>query len=106
MRTVTLSVFPGEDGKTVGQTIEGRLSISSRLLAELKRKNGILKNGVPVTVREGVSAGDTVSICLFEEAPSERIVPEDIPLTVLYEDEDILAVSKPKNMPIHPSLHH
>mgnify|MGYP004514656141 CR=1 FL=1 len=106
LRTVTLSVFPGEDGKTVGQTIEGRLSISSRLLAELKRKNGILKNGVPVTVREGVSAGDTVSICLFEEAPSERIVPEDIPLTVLYEDEDILAVSKPKNMPIHPSLHH
>ena len=42
----------------------------------------------------------------FEDAPSEKIVPENIPLAVLYEDEDILAVSKPKNMPVHPSLYH
>ena len=106
MRTFTVTVLPEEENRTVGQILSARFSLSSRLLAELKRKNGILKNTVPVTVREKVKTGDNISICLFEDAPSEKIIPENLPLTVLYEDEDILAVSKPKNMPVHPSLYH
>ncbi len=106
MRTFTAVIRAEEENQTVGRILEKHFGVSSRLLAELKRKGGILKNGVPVTVREAVSAGDVVAIRLFEDAPSEKIVPENIPLAVLYEDEDILAVEKPKNMPVHPSLYH
>ena len=106
MRTVMLSVLPNEDGQTVGKMLTAHLSVSSRLLAELKRNGGIRLNGVSAAVNQKVRTGDEISVCLCEEAPSKHIVPEDIPLSVLYEDEDILAISKPKNMPVHPSLHH
>ena len=63
---------------------------------------GIHLNKNPVTVRAMVNEGDLVEIYLPEER-SEGIPPMDIPLRVLYEDDDILAVDKPTNMPTHPS---
>lgn len=106
MRTVTISVGADEDRRSVEKIIRASFPISSRLLAELKRTDGIRLNGKPVPVRYEAAAGDIVTVCMIEEAASDGIVPEDVPLAILYEDEDILAVSKPKNMPIHPSLHH
>ena len=63
---------------------------------------GIFLNGNAVTVRATVNVGDRVEIFL-EEEKSEGIPPMDIPLKVLYEDGDILAVDKPTDMPTHPS---
>ena len=77
------------------------LGFSVTLIKEAKY-GGIHLNGLPVTVRATVNEGDTVEIYLKEEK-SEGIPPVDIPITVLYEDEDILAVDKPTNMPTHPS---
>ncbi len=94
-----------DDGKTVGELLKTKFSVSSRLLPELKRLGGILINGKPVTVRERVSAGQTLTVRICEEKPSENVVPSEFPLKIVYEDEDILAVSKPKDMPIHPSAH-
>ena len=37
------------------------------------------------------------------EITSSEILPEDIPLTVHYEDDDLLVVQKPRGMPVHPS---
>ncbi len=63
---------------------------------------GIALNGEQVTVRAVINSGDTLTLTLPEER-SEGIEPMEIPLTVLYEDEYILAVDKPTNMPTHPS---
>ena len=63
---------------------------------------GIFLNGEAVTVRALVNEGDKIEIYLDEET-SEGIPPMDIPIRVLYEDDDILAVDKPTNMPTHPS---
>ena len=71
-------------------------------LVKKAKYGGILLNGVAVTVRATVNVGDKIEIFL-EEQKSEGIPPMDIPLKVLYEDEDILAVDKPTNMPTHPS---
>lgn len=49
-------------------------------------------------------SGDTLTITLSETVSSEKIVPISLPLDIVYEDEDILVVSKPSDMPIHPSL--
>ena len=77
------------------------LGLSVTLVKKAKY-GGIHLNGKAVTVRASVNEGDKIEIYLSEEK-SEGIPPMDIPLTVLYEDDDVLAVDKPTNMPTHPS---
>ncbi len=77
------------------------LGFSVTLIKEAKY-GGIHLNGLPVTVRATVNEGDIVEIYLKEEK-SEGIPPMNIPIRVIYEDDDILAVDKPTNMPTHPS---
>lgn len=78
---------------------------SRAVLIELKKtKTGIMKNGEWACVNETLEAGDTLAISLIEEEASQNIVPVRCELDILYEDEDILVVNKPYNMPIHPSI--
>ena len=71
-------------------------------LVKKTKRGGIFLNGTAVTVRAIVRSGDRVEIYLNDER-SEGIPPMNIPLKVLYEDDDILAVDKSTNMPTHPS---
>lgn len=75
--------------------------LSVTLIKETKY-GGIFLNGQNVTVRATVNEGDEIEI-YQKEKTSEGIPPMDIPLTVLYEDEWLIAVDKPTNMPTHPS---
>lgn len=80
------------------------LRYSQGLIAHLKRTpNGIQKNQNWAYVRDTLISGDRLTITLEEQATSETIVPTDLPLTIIYEDEDLMIVDKPANMPIHPS---
>ena len=71
-------------------------------LVKKAKYGGIFLNGTVVTVRATVNVGDKIEIFLKEEK-SDGIPPMDIPLRVIYEDDDLLAVDKPTNMPTHPS---
>ncbi len=77
------------------------LGLSTAVIKDAKR-TGILLNGKTVTVRATVNSGDLIEV-FVADAKSEGIPPMDIPITVLYEDDDLLAVDKPTNMPTHPS---
>ena len=91
-------------GKTVGMFLKEK-EYSRGVIIELKKTTtGITKNGVWATVNEVLQTGDILDICLVEETVSENIVPVDGQLEVLYEDEDLLVVNKPYDMPIHPSV--
>ena len=48
--------------------------------------------------------GDLLEISLEEEHPSENIVPVDLPIHIVYEDEDLMVIDKPADMPVHPSI--
>lgn len=74
------------------------------IIALKKQEKGILLNGVWAYVSTILSVGDTLTLTLSEEDSSEKIVPVNLPLHILYEDEDILVLNKPADMPIHPSL--
>jgi len=77
---------------------------SSQIITHLKRtKNGILLNGKWGRVRDVLHTGDELTIQLIEENSSVNIVSTSLPLSIVYEDEDILVVNKPADMPIHPS---
>ena len=74
------------------------------IIALKKQANGILLNGIWSYVNTRLSTGDTLTLTLSEETSSEKIPPVNLPLHILYEDEDILVLNKPADMPIHPSL--
>ena len=78
----------------------------SRTLAQTLIKDGeILLNDKKAKVSSKVHEGDEVTIPnkLTEEV-NESLIAEDIPIDVLYEDDDILVVNKPKNMVVHPAI--
>lgn len=78
---------------------------SRAVFIELKKtKIGIRKNGTWAIVNEHLKSGDTLDICLVEGETSENIIPKQCELEILYEDEDILVLSKPYDTPIHPSI--
>lgn len=81
--------------------LKKRLGFSTSIIGKVKY-DGVLLNGAPVHMRAIVKNGDKIEI-LFPEEHGSDILPIDLPLDVLYEDEYILVVNKPNNMPIHPS---
>lgn len=71
-----------------------------------KTPESILLNGVWEYVNTTVKTGDILEIKLIETESSEKIPPVYAPFEIIYEDEDILVINKPANMPVHPSLNH
>lgn len=106
MKKITLKITEELSGKDVKHILFKRLNMSAKLVKKLKSyDDGLLLNSERITVRALVKTGDVFEVNIPEEK-SENIVPNDIPIDVIYEDEDILAVNKPYNMPTHPSIHH
>lgn len=92
----------GVDGEMkISEYLKRKLGFSSSLVTKVKY-GGVALCGNVVTMRATVKNGDTISVS-FPEEESENVVAMDIPLDILYEDEQILAVNKPRNMPTHPS---
>ena len=81
--------------------LRGELQMSTSLMNKLKWGDAIRVNGEPQRTNFPVKPGDVITVRLDEEDP--EYPPEDGPLTVLYEDDHILAVEKPAGMLIHPS---
>lgn len=96
-----------EDGLLLRTYIRSRLGYSRAALSSLKQKDGGIKvNGQPVTVRTILREGDEIFLDTEDEKVSTGIIPHDIPIEVLYEDEYILAVNKPPFLPVHPARDH
>ena len=77
---------------------------SSQIITHLKRtENGILLNGIWGRVRDFLHTNDVLTIQLVETESSENIIPKNLPLDIVYEDEDILVINKASDTPIHPS---
>ena len=81
--------------------LRNEMAMSAGLVNRLKWQNKILVNGKPEHNDYAVQPGDVITAALDEETPDYP--PEAGELTVLYEDEHILAVDKPAGMLIHPS---
>ena len=94
-------------GRMLLDFLRQTLGLSRGELTTLKQKeHGILLNGTRVTVRTILSEGDVLVLDRADGQSSDRVLPRPIPLSVLYEDEDIIALNKPAGMPTHPSHDH
>ena len=79
----------------------GELKMSSSLMNKLKWGDALQVNGEPQRTNYPVKPGDVVTVRLDEEEP--EYPAEEGPLTILFEDDYLLAVDKPAGMLIHPS---
>ena len=79
--------------------------ISRSYIQKLLADGNILVNDTMVKSNYKLGTGDEISVNL-PEAKEPDIVPENIPLDIVYEDEDILIVNKPKGMVVHPAAGH
>lgn len=77
------------------------LNMSTGLINRLKWKEALLVNGIPRHTNFAVQQGDVIAVQLDEEAPAYPAQAGDI--SILYEDDWLLAVDKPSGMLIHPS---
>ena len=104
-RILPYPVPPLEEGLCVAQFLKKR-RYSSANITDLKKMEGsILINGSPAFMVARLHAGDVLTVRIRELVSSPKIPPSPIPLNIVYEDEDLLVVNKPADMPIHPSMH-
>lgn len=105
MSVLTHTVTREESGCTVRDILSARLHISSSLRKALRRREGaLLLNGTPVTVAQKVHSGDVLQVDVSDVPEAENhIIPVPFPLTVLWEDEQLLAIDKPAGIAVHPA---
>ena len=89
------------DSRELKGFLLSEIELSVTMLKKIKY-SGLFVNGEKATVRKTVKDGDLIEI-LFPTEDSSEIEAIEHPINVIYEDEDVLAVSKPTSMPVHPS---
>ena len=103
-RVLHYQITEQDAGMSVADFLRSR-GFSRHLLTELRRSgDGVRLNDRPVFLSALLSFMDCLKVCLPPEEPSGHIVPVPLPLSIVYEDEDLLIVNKPCDMPVHPSI--
>lgn len=97
-------IGPQEAGCSITAYLRAR-GYSRRILTHLKQtERSILRNGLAVFTNQKLAVGDILTITLIESEGSETIAPVPMPLSIVYEDADLLVIDKPADTPIHPSF--
>lgn len=99
-------VPPEDNGLLLKTVLQRRLGMSRKLLSRLKlTERGITVNGERRYTTVKLAAGDVVEVRM-ETEESGDILPQDLPLDILYEDEHLLVVNKEAGMIVHPTHGH
>lgn len=78
----------------------------TRSAAQRLIEDGFVKrNGKPGKKNDKLNIGDEISVTIPQAKPVD-IVPREIPLEIVYEDEDVLVINKPKGLVVHPAAGH
>ena len=95
-----------QEGERIDRYLSEEMEDRSRsYIQKLIKEQYVIVNQKPVKANYRLSLGDMVEITL-PEAKEPDIIPENIPLDILYEDQDIIIVNKPKQMVVHPAPGH
>lgn len=91
---------------TINYILKHELYMSTKLLNKLIKSKLIFLNGKICDTRNIVNIGDEISIDLSFREDNSNIVPKNIPLNIVYEDECFLILNKPSGIAVHPSQLH
>ena len=106
IRYLQWTISPDQEGLTVKALLR-RAGLSGALLRRIKwLEDGILLDGERVTVRAAVRTGQTLAVRLGDTEVKSDILPAPGPLTIVYEDDDLLVLNKAPGVPVHPGPGH
>jgi 23S rRNA pseudouridine1911/1915/1917 synthase len=97
----TISVESASAGQRLDQFLASHLNVSRARVQELIRAGKIVLNGAPAKVSLKLRGGEHITIVGQAERPPLRAVAENIPLDIVYEDDDLAIVNKPAGMMVH-----
>lgn len=106
MNTEVLKMKPEYTGQRVDRQLSELMpELSRSYIQKLLKEGMVLANGKPVKANYKLNGKEELTVTIPDAAELD-IEPENIPLDILYEDEDLLVVNKPKGMVVHPAAGH
>lgn len=98
-----LAADPGQEPLRIDKFLMDRIPNTSRTKLQLAAGNGNIRvNDAPVKANYKVKPGDDISIVLPYPQREIELIPQDIPLDILYEDDHIVVLNKAADMVVHP----
>jgi 23S rRNA pseudouridine1911/1915/1917 synthase len=95
---------PGQSLLRIDRYLTDRIENASRTRVQNAANSGnILVNNVPVKPNYKVKPGDLIQVVLPNPPREIELIPENIPLNIVYEDEDVVVVNKEPGMVVHPA---
>ena len=99
----TIEVDPGQGLLRIDKFLGDRIAGTSRAKVQIGIKTGNIKvNGEVVKANYKVHPGDKIDVVFARERETSDIIAQDIPLDIVYEDDDIIVLNKPAGMVVHP----
>ncbi|SDJ86762.1 RluA family pseudouridine synthase [Sediminibacillus albus] len=100
-------ISSGHDGMLIKEYLQQIQGFSRRILKAVKFDGGtILQNGKPATVRKKLTAGDRLQVIFPPEQRGNHMQAANVPLHLIYEDDDVLVLDKPAGIASIPSHQH
>lgn len=103
-RTINYPIAKSDAEKTIHVFLKEHY-FCTKMITHLKHTdNSVLLNNAPVFLNTKMQSGDTLTIVYHEDDESLNIIPVDLSFEIIYEDEDIMVINKPADMPVHPAI--
>ena len=99
---IEITVAPEHKGDRLDRFLSVQMDVTRSAVERLLSEGAICVTGGEAVKNYRLRGGETVSVTLADPAPAEA-QPENIPLDIIYEDEDIIVVNKPQGMVVHPA---
>ena len=103
METETILLIAETEAARIDAYLAENTAYSRSKVQSLIKAGAVEKNGRPCKANADVKAGDSIRLHVPQETGDSLPEPEDIPLDVVYEDDDLAVVNKPKGMVVHPA---
>ncbi|MCI8554029.1 MAG: RluA family pseudouridine synthase [Clostridiales bacterium] len=105
MEKQVLTVGTAQEGTRLDKAAAGMLGITRSAVQTWLEQGRIILNGAAADKKRLLQSGDVLEVTPPEPAPCAA-VPQNIPLDIVYEDDELLVVNKPKGMVVHPAAGH
>ena len=102
MQALTLRVDAADAGARIDKYLSERADLTRSAAVRLLEEGDVLVGGASVSKNYTVRVGDEITLNVPDPEP-DTALPENIPLDVVYEDDDIIVINKPVGMVVHPA---
>ncbi len=102
MQKTELTLKAENIGQRIDTVIAESQGISRSAVVKLIESGAVLVNSAPVSKNYKLKDGDTVEI-FYPDVKEYEVEPQNIPLDIIYEDDDVIVINKPSGMVVHPA---